>query len=111
MSTEQTERPMYQLATGLFLAITITSAANAATPTLDIVQSAYEREAARGDPRHDKNLKVLSVECAKGKIDNEYLCWITYTSTVDPANPLFYDVAAVADTQDGWALKSGLCKR
>ena len=102
---------MYQLATSVVVAMLFCSAAIAATPTREIVQAAYEREAGRGDPRHDKNLKVLSVECGQGKFEREYLCWITYTSTADPAKPLFYDVAAVADTQDGWALMSGLCRR
>jgi hypothetical protein len=95
----------------LLFVIVFISPANAAPPTSDIVQAAYERERGRGDLRHDKNLKVLSVECAQGKIDKEYLCWITYTSTSDPAKPLFFNVAAIAETHEGWTLRSGLCRR
>ena len=102
---------MFQIAIPIFLAISVASPAIPVEPTTGIVQAAYERESERGDPRHDKNLKVLSVDCNSGKIEHEFLCWVTFTSTVDPAQPLYYDVAAVADTDTGWALKTGLCRR
>ncbi len=80
-------------------------------PTVDIVQAAYEREAQRGDARHDKNLRIRTVECSKGKVEREYLCWISFTSNVDPAETLNFDVATVAETTEGWSLKSGLCRK
>ncbi len=85
--------------------------AAASEPTVDIIQSAYEREAERGDARHDKNLRIRTAECSKGKIDHEYLCWISFTSNIDPTETLSFDVAAVAETGEGWALKSGLCRK
>ena len=80
-------------------------------PSVAVVQAAYEREAARDDPRHDKNLEVVAVECFSAKITSQYLCWVTFTSKVDPARTLYYDVSVVEDTSDGWKLTSGLCRR
>lgn len=85
--------------------------AAAGEPTVDIIQTAYEREAQRGDARHDKNLRIRTVECSKGKIEHEYLCWVSFVSTSDPTGTISFDVAAVAENGDGWALKSGLCRR
>lgn len=80
-------------------------------PTVDIVQAAYEREAQRGDARHDKNLRIRTVECSKGKVEREYLCWISFTSDTDAVGMVTFDVAVVAETIEGWALKSGLCRK
>jgi hypothetical protein len=81
-----------------------------AVPTLDIIQSAYEREASSGTSVHDKGLKVLTAKC-----DNEnggrFLCQVMFVSISDPAERLYFDVVAVARTDHGWELKSGLCKR
>lgn len=85
--------------------------ASASEPTVDIIQTAYEQEAQRGDTRHDKNLRIRTVECSKGKIEHEYLCWVSFISTSDPTGTISFDVAAVAETGEGWALKSGLCRR
>ena len=65
-----------------------TQSAAAIEPSVPIVQAAYEREAARDDPRHDKNLEVVAVECGSAKIPGQYLCWVTFTSKVDPARSL-----------------------
>jgi hypothetical protein len=80
-------------------------------PTVAIVQAAYEREAASAAARHDKNLEIVAVDCNSGKIEREYLCWVTFTSKNDPAQTLYYDVAAVAGTETDWVLKSGLCRK
>ena len=88
-----------------------TQSAAAIEPSVPIVQAAYEREAARDDPRHDKNLEVVAVECGSAKIPGQYLCWVTFTSKVDPARSLYYDVAALEVANANWTLTSGLCKR
>ena len=85
--------------------------AAAGEPTVDIIQAAYEREAQRGDVRHDKNLRIRTVECSKGKIGSEYLCWVSFTSTTDPREAINFDVAALAETGEGWVLTSGLCRK
>lgn len=85
--------------------------AAAGEPTVDIIQAAYEREAQRGDARHDKDLRIQTVECNQGKIEHEYLCWISFISNADPKGAVSFDVAAVEETGDGWLLKSGLCRK
>ena len=80
-------------------------------PSVAVVQAAYEREAARDDPRHDKNLEVVAAECGTSQISGRFLCWVTFTSKVDPARTLYYDVAAVENENGGWKLTSGLCRR
>jgi len=97
----------------MLLALLVAARADAATqePTLAIIQAAYEREASKGDPRHDKNLQIVTLECSTGKIAQEYLCWVSFTSRTDATQTLYFDVAAVAETPEGWVLKSGLCRR
>ena len=97
-----------------FLGVLMWSAAPVAAaiePSVAIVQNAYEHEAANNDPRHDKNLEVVAVECGTGKISGQYLCWITFTSKADPARTLYYDVASLENASAGWKLTSGLCRR
>jgi hypothetical protein len=81
-----------------------------ATPNLSIIQSAYEREASNGSKLHDKGLKVLEASC-DDHVGDRYLCQVTFLSTEDPTQRLYFDVVAVAHNDRGWELKSGLCKR
>lgn len=92
------------------MTVSTTQSPAAIEPSVAIFQAAYEREAARDDPRHDKNLEVVAVECTR-KISAQFLCWITFTSKVDPARTLYYEVAAVEKTGASWKLTSGLCRR
>jgi hypothetical protein len=80
-----------------------------AAPDVSIVQSAYEREAARGSPLHDKGLRVLKVACDDRSVET-YLCQVTFMSESDPQQRLYFDIVAVVSTDRGWVLKSGLCK-
>ncbi len=80
------------------------------TPTISIIQSAYEREISSGSSLHDKGLRVLEASC-NGGVDGRFLCQITFLLKEDPNQRLYFDVIAVARTKLGWELKSGLCKR
>jgi hypothetical protein len=80
------------------------------TPNVSIIQSAYEREASNGSSLHDKGLKVIEATCDDPKA-GRFLCQITFLSTADPNQRLYFDVVAVAVSDQGWELKSGLCKR
>jgi len=80
------------------------------SPTVASVQAAYEREAATGDPKHDKGLEVLAVECGAPR-SRQHLCWITFTTRTNPERPLYYDVASIEETDGGFKLTSGLCRR
>lgn len=82
----------------------------ASSPNVPIIQSAYEREAANGSSLHDKGLKVIKASC-DGSNTGQFLCQVTYLSSDDPSQRLYFDVIALARNEHGWELKSGLCKR
>lgn len=84
---------------------------DASTPDVAIIQSAYEQEAANGSKLHDRGLRVLEASCERGKASDNFLCQVTFLSKDDPRQRLYYDVVAVARTEKGWELQSGLCKR
>jgi len=78
-------------------------------PDMASVQQAYEREASAGSSLHDKGLKLLKTKCHDA--DGQFLCEVMFVSSSDPTERLYFDIVAVARTDDGWELKSGLCKR
>jgi hypothetical protein len=78
-------------------------------PDIATIQSAYEREASKGSTLHDKGLQVLQAKCHDTSTDG-FLCEVTFISKGDPAERLYFDIVAVARADDGWELKSGLCK-
>jgi hypothetical protein len=81
-----------------------------ALPDSSVIQSAYEREASAGSALHDKGLQVLQSKCHADGADG-FLCEVTFISKGDPTERLYFDIVAVVRAGDGWALKSGLCKR
>ena len=84
-----------------------------AFPDTAIIQAAYDREEAAGSTLHSKDLLVLDSKCHE-EPGKPFLCEVTYTSASkqdDPNQRLYFDVVAVARTDQGWELKSGLCKR
>jgi hypothetical protein len=84
---------------------------DASTPNMAVIQSAYEREASSGSKLHDKGLRVLKATCDQDGAAGRFLCQVTFLSKDDPNERLYFDVVAVARTENGWALQSGLCKR
>jgi len=83
---------------------------DAAVPNTALIQFAYEREASSGSKLHDLGLRVLDAKCDDGAT-GRFLCQVTFLSKDDPEQRLYFDIVAVARTDAGWALKSGLCKR
>ena len=82
-------------------------------PNVAIIQAAYEREEAAGSTLHSKDLKVLEAKCHDSS-GGRFLCEVTFTvasTSQDPNQRLYFDVVAVARTQGGWVLESGLCRR
>jgi hypothetical protein len=82
----------------------------ATVPSAAVIQSAYERESSSGSKLHDLGLRVLDAKCDDG-VTGRFLCQVTFLSKDDPDQRLYFDIVAVARTDAGWALKSGLCKR
>ena len=79
-------------------------------PDIAVIQSAYEREASAGSALHDKGLQVLQAKCHDTTSTEGFLCEVTFISKSDPAERLYFDIVAVARTNDRWTLQSGLCK-
>jgi len=83
---------------------------DAAKPDVGVIQSAYEREESKRSKLHDRGLKVLEASCETAAAGG-FLCQVTFLSKDDPSERLYFDVVAVARTDTGWKLESGLCKR
>jgi hypothetical protein len=79
-------------------------------PDMATIQTVYDREASSGSALHDKGLRVLRAKCHDDSTDR-FLCEVTFVSSSDPSERLYFDIVAVARTGDGFELKSGLCKR
>jgi hypothetical protein len=86
-------------------------AMSCAVPSVAVIQSAYEREETAGSKLHDKDLQVLQAKCHDNGGSDGYLCEVTFVSKSDPTERLFFDIVAVARADNGWVLKSGLCRR
>ena len=82
-----------------------------AVPDIAAIQAAYEREASAGSALHDKDLQVLEAKCHDREWNENFLCEVTFISKSDRTERLYFDIVAVASTENGWQLKSGLCKR
>lgn len=80
-----------------------------AAPDVAAIQAAYDSETAAGSKLHDKDLKVLQTKCHGYK--DGFLCEVTFTSTADSNERLYFDIVAVAPKASGFELTSGLCKR
>ena len=81
-----------------------------AVPDVTVIQSVYDREESAGSKLHDTDLQVLQSKCHDDGTDR-YLCEVTFVSRGDQSERLYFDIVAVARENDGWVLKSGLCKR
>jgi hypothetical protein len=79
-------------------------------PDITAIQAAYDREASAGSALHDKGLQVLQTKCHDSNSDR-FLCEVTFVSKSDATERLYFDIVAVARADNGWDLKSGLCKR
>jgi hypothetical protein len=79
-------------------------------PDAAIIQRAYEQESSAGSTLHDRGLRVLGATCGSGEAGG-YLCEVTFTSSTDPDERLYFDVIRIARLDGGWQLASGLCKR
>ena len=97
----------------IWLCSTVGAECNLGTvPNLMIIQAAYDREVTNTNSLHDKNLKVLEAKCEDKRPDGRFLCQVTYLSTEDPTQRLYFDIVDVAPLPSGgWELKSGLCRR
>jgi len=81
-------------------------------PTLADLQAAYDSEAQLAGPLHDKDLKIVGLECHPGSAPSRFYCEVGFVkSQLDP-DRVFLDAAEVERRGPGsWKLLSGLCRR
>jgi len=94
----------------MLLACSLVGLSCSQLPDLSIIQTAYDRESSSGSKLHDTGLRVLNAKC-HDNTGPQVLCEVTFISVEDPSERLYFDIVAVAQTAEGWVLKSGLCKR
>jgi hypothetical protein len=82
----------------------------ATPPDATVIQAAYEREASNGSKLHSRNLRVTDAACGD-PTEGKFLCQVTFLSTDDPAQRLYFDIVIAVRNGEGWELTSGLCKR
>jgi hypothetical protein len=75
--------------------------------TVDVIQSAYEAEAANAVATHIAGLRLTSTDCVEDD-DGGALCWIEYTQSAEPAQRNA-DVVTLRRAGSKWKLASGLC--
>jgi hypothetical protein len=66
-----------------------------AAPTMAVSQAAYDREISAGSTLHDQGLRVLETKCDAEGADGRFPCQVTYLSTRDPIQRLYFDIVAV----------------
>ena len=85
--------------------------ADAGPPTIMDVQSAYDRAALVAGELHDKDLKIVGVNCHPGT-SGRYSCQVGFVKTDYDRTRVFLDAALVErGASRDWTLLRGLCRR
>ena len=88
-----------------------TKTTDASAPSLQDIQAAYDKAAALAGELHDKDLKIVGVDCHPGT-GAKFYCQVGFVKTeYDPAR-VFLDAALVErNASRDWTLLRGLCRR
>ncbi len=85
--------------------------ADAGAPTVADVQAAYDRAALVAGELHDKDLKIVGVDCHPG-MSGRYSCEVGFVKTDYDRTRVFLDAALVErGASKDWTLLRGLCRR
>jgi hypothetical protein len=85
--------------------------AEAGPPTIMDVQAAYDRAALAAGDLHDKDLKIVGVDCHPG-VSGRYTCEVGFVKTDYDRRRVFLDAALVErGPSKDWTLLRGLCRR
>jgi len=80
-------------------------------PTVVDVQAAYDREVVVAGALHEKDLKIVRVECHSGD-PNRFFCEVGFVKTDIDSHWVYLDAALIEWTETGeWKLLRGLCRR
>lgn len=86
------------------------SLANAA-PSINDLQDAFDREASVAGGFHDKDLKIVGVDCQPDG-QRKFVCQVGFVKTAERSDRVYIDAASIERTADGnWKLLRGLCRR
>jgi hypothetical protein len=88
----------------------LSSRSPSATPGLAEIQRAYDNEAAVAGDKHDKNLKVVGVDCEKDA-GPRISCQVGFVEPADFGDRVFLDAALLERKGADWKLLRGLCRR
>jgi len=85
--------------------------ADAGPPTIMDLQSAYDRAALVAGELHDKDLKILGLDCHPG-LSGRYSCQVSFIKTEYDPTRVFLDAALVKrGSFKAGTLLRGLCRR
>ena len=86
-------------------------AADGGPPTVTDIQAAYDRAALLAGELHDKDLKIVGLDCHPG-IGGRYSCQVGFVKSGYDPTRVFLDAALVErGPSRGWKLLRGLCRR
>jgi len=82
-----------------------------AAPTIENLQTAYNREANVAGGLHDRDLKIVGLECAAAE-GAKYACQVGFVKDEDGADRVYLDAALIERRgASDWKLLRGLCRR
>jgi hypothetical protein len=87
------------------------AAVDAKPPSIADLQAAYDRAAAKAGELHDKDLKIVGIDCRPSP-GRRFSCQIGFVKTDDDLDRVFLDAALVERAASReWTLLRGLCRR
>ncbi|MCC3246961.1 hypothetical protein LG047_16830 [Methylocystis sp. WRRC1] len=83
----------------------------ATAPTIENLQAAYNREANVAGGLHDKDLRIVGLECATVE-GARFACQVGFVKEEEGADRVYLDAALVErKSAEDWKLLRGLCRR
>ena len=94
----------------VFCGLGVFLASPTARPSIGDLQRAYDREAADGGNKHDKDLVIVGVDCAASGA-TRYICQVGFKRSEENSDRVYLDAALLERQSEGWKLLRGLCRR
>jgi hypothetical protein len=82
----------------------------AQTPTVAVVQAAYDSAKLEDVATHDDQLLIRQTDCRRLG-DDKFTCQVGFTDRRSTGDRLYFDVIGLDRVDRAWKLVSGLCRR
>jgi hypothetical protein len=82
----------------------------ASSPTIEIIQAAYDSAKLEEADRHDDQLQIRAADCRRVDGGN-FTCQVGFTDRRSSGDRLYFDVIGLDRVDRSWKLVSGLCRR